>query len=518
MRYNHLKLVAYSSGTSVVVNSELAKAGSIRFTTQYPAGLYGALQAWVPRKPEVPWAVKPPYRLVAYNRLTPVWEGRVTSPSIEDQAAARGQYLTALGYWGDVMMARYWRKWWADTRVSDDVWIRQEATGSTEEEFEIDQNYGYVHIMPKETTFADGDFVALRYTSPTGQTIKRITYDYDFSEDVQSWEMVLYDVTAAADIAASSITDDATPTGSHDITLATPRQAIELRVYSRANQVADLNKHVHAQWDALTVYSETGAINLTEIAKDVRAHVTELSASETLIASNTFSIVPFISEIDTLADILINAAGYGDPSFNPWAVGIRGSWLGQDNKPLLFAEQQPALTDYDYIIRQDATNLGAPFRASQDHSAIRNYIIVGYNTESGRTVYTTPDDDANLKDTTSIASYGERHEILSIDTTDSTKAVNWGRRFLAARKDPQWRVSGGIRIAGYVLGKFGGRVPSSEIQAGKRIKIANYLNDLSGNGLTFLITGTDYDDESEVNTLTVGQPDMLAPYLARQGR
>jgi hypothetical protein len=349
---------------------------------------------------------------------------------------------------------------------------------------------------------------------PTGQTVKRITYDYDFRESTQQWEQLIWDTVGAAAIAGTSIT--ATATGSHDVTLGTPRQVIEFRMYARANNTATFNKFVRAEWENLVIYSETGAINLTEVAKDVRAHVAELSASETLIGSNTFSLVPFISEIDTCADILTNAASYGDASFNPWAVGIRGSWWGLDDKPVLFAEQQPVLTDYEYIISQDATNLGAPFRASQDHSAIRNYIIVGYQNESGRTIYVTPDDDANLKDSTSITNYGERHEILSIETSDSTKAVNWGRRFLAARKDPQWRVSGGIRIAGYVLSKAGGRVPTSEIQAGKRIKIANYLSDLNGTGLTFMITGTDYDDESETCTLAVGQPDTLAPYLARQ--
>ncbi|HEY4760536.1 MAG TPA: hypothetical protein VIH42_08150, partial [Thermoguttaceae bacterium] len=108
-----------------------------------------------------------------------------------------------------------------------------------------------------------------------------------------------------------------------------------------------------------------------------------------------------------------------------------------------------------------------------------------------------------------------RHELITVMTTDVTKAKNVARRILAARKDPQWRADGQISVTGSIRDKSGNLVPASQIESGKRFKIENWLNDLSGTGLTFLITSTEYSDSTEVCTLTVGRPDDLATYLAR---
>lgn len=509
--YNKLVINAYNNGAAV--RAGLENAQNITFSGIYPGGLFGNCTFFVPRTITHDWALRVSQKIVITNGIKTVWEGSVTAVSINMQGEVQGNNVTCMGYWADILMARTWRKWWADTRVGDDAWEMQEGVSGLEDLWEIEQDFGYIHILPKETTFANGDHIAIRYTMPTGETVKRITYDYSLQENTQQWEMLVWDVTGAAALAGSSVT--ATGTGSHDITLATPRQAIELRMYARQNQVADYTKHVHAEWNNLTIYSETGSINLTEIAKDVRGKVTELSSTETYIGSNTLSLVPFISEIDTYADILTRATAYGDSSFNAWAVGVRESDLSTDNKPVLFVEQYPALTDYDYAVSIGDANFQPGFEAEQDISAVRNWIAVRHTNASGFQVVITPDDDANLKDTTSIAAYGERHEWLDIDTTSTTTAKNYARRFLAARKDPQWRVSSGISVVGYIRGKGGNIIPASEIRAGKRVRIENFLNDLNGSGLTLLITGTDYDDGSETCRISVGQPDTLDVWLAQ---
>lgn len=511
---NNLKIEAYSSGNSPVDNDELTMAQGLSFGTYYPGGLFGNCAFFIPRDVTKVWPVKEGQRIKVKNGLKTVWEGKIIMPGLLNNAVEEGLRIKALGYWGDVLQRRKWRKWWADTRSGQDAWVRQEVASSKEELFEFEQDFGNIHIMPKETNFSNGDFTALRYTMPSGETIKRITYSYDFQEDVQQWEMLVWDVTAGAAVAGSSVT--VSGTGSHDLTLATPRQVVELRLYSRANQAADLNKHVHAQWNNITVYSETGSINLTEIAKDVRGRVSELSASEKLIGSNSFSLVPFISETDWLSDILTNAAHYGDTSFNAWAVGIRESDLGIDDKPVLFVEQFPTLTDFDYAVRLDEPNLVPPFEATRDLTDVVNWVAVEFTDQSGNTIFVTPDDDANLKDANSIAAYGERQEWLNVQTTSQTAAVNYGRRYLAQRKDPQWTVSSGIQVVGYVRGKGGQIVPSSEIRAGKRIRVENFLQDLSGTGLTFLITATNYNDERETCSISVGLPSSLDVWLAQQ--
>ncbi|HEY4692489.1 MAG TPA: hypothetical protein VIH16_03575, partial [Bellilinea sp.] len=70
-------------------------------------------------------------------------------------------------------------------------------------------------------------------------------------------------------------------------------------------------------------------------------------------------------------------------------------------------------------------------------------------------------------------------------------------------------------VIGYIRDRYGSEVPACEIQAGKRIKIENWLNDLSGTGLTFLISATDYNDTTETCTLGIGQVDELDVFLSR---
>lgn len=516
--YNNLKLVAYSSGSTPVTGSNLEKAQGLTFRTFYPGGVYADCTFFVPMDVVTAltgWTVRLGQRLKAFNGLKSVYEGRITGIAPSFTGGSEGATVTAIGYWGDALQTEMIRKPWADTRSGQETWVRQASVGSVEEEFTLTQDYGDIHIMPRETVFADGDYVALRYTAPTGQTVKKVTYTYDFSEPAgQAWEMLLYNVAAAGTEAGSSVT--ATGTGTHTLTLGTPSQAVELRYYSRGVVNYTLDKHAHAEWDAITVYTETSAINLTEIAKDVRALAGDLSANEGEIDSNTFSLVPFVADPPmALSDILNTAAQYGDASYNAWACCVRNSDLSSDDKPILCVEQQPALTDYEYTVRLDDDNVDDGITFEQDATQVVNDVIVAYQDEAGRATYLTSADDATLKDATSIANYGTRQAMISLPTESATTAANYGRRYLAKYKDAQWRASGDLVVRGYIMGKNGNRVPVSEIEAGQRVTIANYLNDLSGTGLTFIITMTNYDDTQETCALSLGAPDSLDVRLAR---
>jgi hypothetical protein len=102
--------------------------------------------------------------------------------------------------------------------------------------------------------------------------------------------------------------------------------------------------------------------------------------------------------------------------------------------------------------------------------------------------------------------------VINVGSSTGAAAINSGRRYLRAYKDPQYRVSGPITVESWIRGKAGNRVPCSEIYAGQRVKIENYLQDLSGTGLTFLISHTNYDDDSETNSMSIGPPgDLVFP-------
>ena len=183
--------------------------------------------------------------------------------------------------------------------------------------------------------------------------------------------------------------------------------------------------------------------------------------------------------------------------------------------PRLVLEQQPVLTAYDYAIRMDDVNVSGDLQFIRDMEPLRNWVAIQYQDVNGRAVYVTPDDDATLKDATSIAAYGQRDEWIQLNTTSLTAAKNFAKRFLAARKDLQWTTVGQVAVTGYIRGAGGQSIPASQIKTGMRVKIENWLNDLSGSGLTFLITGTSYSDGDEKCSLDIGLPNTLEVQLLR---
>jgi hypothetical protein len=209
-------------------------------------------------------------------------------------------------------------------------------------------------------------------------------------------------------------------------------------------------------------------------------------------------------------------AAFGDDDLDSWASGLYHSETvaSPDGKPVLFVEEQPVLTDYDYIISYGDENVGAPLSIDQNFDSISNWIVVEYQDENGWTQYYTPDDDATLKDTTSISDYGQRDKVLQIGDATSTMALAYGKRYLKKYKDPQWKVNTPIQIVGYIKKKDGSLLPSSQIVAGKRLRIMNYLSDLSGTGLTLLITRTNYNDDNEICSLSFGALEdfILTPF------
>ena len=289
-------------------------------------------------------------------------------------------------------------------------------------------------------------------------------------------------------------------------------------MYSRAAQNATFKKKVYSEWDNLVIYGETGSINAQEIVKDIRSFVTELSSDETQIGALTYSLVPFVAKGESYAEVITRAAGYGDASYNRWAVYVGLSDGVTDNLPRLVLEQVPALTSYDYAVRIEEANVSSDLAFAQSLDDVYNYIRLHYTDASGLEVWRTPSDDAALTDATSSAAYGRRDIVLEVPSTSQTNATNYGLRYLAQHKDPQWQANGQIIITGAVRGVNGQSIPACEVRPGKRIKLENWLNDLSGTGLTLLITGTTYDDKSESVTLDFGQPTTDDVFMLRLQR
>lgn len=638
------------------------------FTKTYPGGLYVACTIFVPCPITTGIIWQGFDRLVLRNGLAVAWEGQIANIDYTVEGGAdQGITIEAIGTWGTVLGQYALDKRWADNRLDNGIWRWQDTDGGGKCRIERTSR---LRFTPQGEEWINGEYAAVRYTMPTGQTVKRVTYDYDFSElaverpkkiwlydsggltytdltnaydgdqgtsvtvtittgdyiyvDVlegtdyavinvnmggtvnanasvmtaeyptedsngtitwtaltisdgtasggatlaqdgdisftrpdniaettvsssrrawvrllvsanltanivilevqlrktQVWKLSLYNVGTAAEV----VTVTATATGSTDHTLATPSQSVELRFVSLAKQTPPGNDSVYVEITNIVVYSETGSINLTEVATDIVGTVTNLNSATTHIGSNTFSLVPFFTTEPLAASrILEEAAGYGGASQEAWGCTLISSeFAGTPNgKPLLKVEAVPALSDYDYIVRADEENVVPPFGLMRDFVNIVNWVMVKYRDDANdRDIIITPDDESTLTDTTSSTTYGQRRIATPLDLGNAgeTVAINFGRRFLAQNKNPKWIMSSPLTILDSIRTKTGGAVPASQIEPGKRVRIENFLQDLSsssGAGLTFLITDTSHSDNGRQVSISAGQSNDLSVLLAQ---
>lgn len=517
MSHNHLTINVYDAASTTPVPDPaglLALATGLRIEQFFPHGRYGSCSFFIPGNPALAFPFKGGQRLVIRNGLTIVWEGGISDIAyVVGEGARAGWRVTGVGYWGRLLGVRGTRKPWADTRIDEATWpYRAAATGASK--CTVDR-LDRIRFTPKAVAWATNESANAVYTAPTGQTVKRVTWSYDLQEGAQSWSIDLLGVTGTTVNGAVS----SSGTGTQDVTLATPSQEIRLRFNAGANQTPASDGTIYGEFSNIVVYTETGAIDAQQIATDVVGLVVGLNSSTARIGALTLSLVPFITEgYEMFADILARAVSYGDASFNSWDCYLDSSEkaASPDGKPVLVIEQYPALTDYDYAVRLDEW----PVEIVEDTEGLRNYVVVRYrDLLDNRDVWVTPADDANLKNDAAItAGGGQRELVLDAGVTTQANAINLGRRALAARKDPRYYVSQPIVVQGAIRGKNGNLIPASEVKAGMRLRVEDFIPDkvgVSGAGLTTLITRVEYDDDSETASIACGTPDDLAILLAQ---
>jgi hypothetical protein len=271
------------------------------------------------------------------------------------------------------------------------------------------------------------------------------------------------------------------------------------------------------------VKTETGNINMQEIFKDCRAKVTDLNSDEQYIAAagTALSLIPYIvTGHMSVADILAEVTGFGDGASPPnrWAWGLYHSEKAgtPDGKPVLFLEQYPDTSDYDYIVKFRGKNLAADLEIDRDYKAVKNWIPVRYTDANGWEQWVTPDDDSSLRDDDSIAAYGRRSVEGGLDAGSMTQAnaIAYGVRYKNTYKAPPWKLLQPLAVRGYILDKQGIEVATSMIEPSKRVKVDGWPEDETGAGITFVITGTDYRHADENCALATGG--QMAPFLPRQ--
>jgi hypothetical protein len=515
---------------------ELAQA--VNFQTFDPMGRYGAALLYVPRDVLLWWATQGAQRIVYRNGLDIVYEGKIDTLTSQVEESGEGVILAATGFSGDKLMRRRLRRWYVDPRTSQDIWENLNAAGK-DDICDVRRNdedgADCLIFQPRRVAWATNQHFDITYRAPWAETVKRIEYDWSLtSVDNEDWTVRFYDVTNATILAelGRSTTGTTTQT-SQAITLSPTAQAIQVQFEcdtAVTPAVDGSNLTSNAKIVNLKVYAETNntgnyANNLDEIGKDIVAEFPTIfnsDASHIDTPGTPFALPSFVPDFDTLADILADAASYGDGASPPnlWAFYLEHSEHAAtpNGLPVLYLKQADALTGYDYGVSLADDNVVAPVAIAHDFTRIQNWLIVQYRTATGRDEYTTGADDATLTDATSVAAYGQiDSEPLDFGVSGSVAAAQLGRRHLARWKDPQYVLDGPIQVKGYILDSNGQPVPACRIQAGKRIRILDYLDDLSGTGLTLRISATDYDAETEICSITTGALDELALGIAQEG-
>lgn len=533
---NDVTIEIYDGTTKILdVSGDLDFAENVEFTTHIPGGDYGEASFFVERDITEPLAFEIGHRVNFLHGQTIVYEGFISGINRIVEADYQGIEFLCLGPTDWILMRYPLEKKWADDSIGDQVWVQQTA-GIDLEDWIVDRQ-GRIHINPGTGAFASGDYTALRYTMPVGQTIKRLFYAYDMLEKAgQSWEMSMWrstdGITFTQMTNASGETYSvgtttvivATGTGTVNVTLATPSRYLELRYYARGNNNPVNSDHNHAVWTSLAVFSETdNPITMTTIAQDCAAEVSAagyINSSTSFIAtpSTQLTLEPFVTNgYPSIADILNDAVGRGDGAFNRYIWGMRqsGQVGSSDGKPVLYLRAYPLTTDWEYEVSLGDENIASGIDLLQDGAAIVNHIIASRGDINGNSIYITPTDDANFEDATSKSTY----RVLSgvrLDTGDCSlaEATAYVKRFKATYKDPPFRLLRPLVLVDYIRTKFGNEVPVRRVKSGERIRINDFVSSPSGISPVFVISSISHSVANGLISITTGVPG--APIGARQ--
>jgi hypothetical protein len=518
-----ISIEVYSSGiTRITPENSLVNAEGLTFETIYPGGWYGSGSLFVPRHILRWWPIDTNQRIVFSNGHRTVYEGWIDG--IEDQADANnmGVTLDCVGAWGKFAMRRGLHRLYIDRRVDTATWRYEQAPGSESKgDIRRSNDLGDVLMFtPRNVAWGNNEYISLDYYAPTGEKVKKLIFDYDLTSNGEDFSIELYNEETAASLWSRSITAAGSTTGSEETVILSPTSNhLSWRFISDAAQTPAGLGATYAEISDLRVYAETNnsgniADSMNEIVLDLISEFSDFINADTGnvgVAGSPYTIDNYIAQGDYIADILTAVTGFGDAAFNAWAAQFVNSQLAstEDGKPPLWLAQYPALTGYDFKLNMDDLEI-AGIQIQKNIASVRNWIRVRYLDDQNNEIWITPDDDANLKDTASIADNGQQEENLFFNNMTTTGATNLARRFLAQMKDPKYILTAPLPILHTIKTGKNDIMPVSWVRAGLRIGIMDYLG-----GVNFLISHTRYNHDERTCYVTAGQPDPFAIALAQ---
>lgn len=520
-----LQVKVYSSGTTEVFEPALRFADVLRangFYDEKGGGIFQDAEVFVPRNnPRGSWIVEDMQRIAVFRQQDMIWEGRIDAISDSGRGGVSGNTLRCVGTWGwemDGPHAPHIDKPWSITDVSEGAWPRI-ATASAADLCDIKRTAGVIRFIPKLENWANGQLARVEMSVPTGQTVKRVQFDWTFQEAANAWGCYL---TNGDDTEVWSLTDDATTTGSEDLDTGDtglPHQTIRFEFRALASQTSAASDGEFFEVASLIVSTEEGTIDAEEISIDIIGEHSGLNASTALIDPDlTYPSLEVgggdPGSIKTFGWICRHIAEYGTASQVPLQHSLIASAEAAtpDGLPLLKLTTIPDLSDYEYVV--SISNEIDP------HSRVPPVFRRKYIANDGIGTYRLPEglgfetvtsaDDANLQDPDKVTADGSRVFMFDAGLGTQADAVNVGRAQLSRLKEPDFYMSGPITVTGLIRNKAGAWVDVSLVQGGDRIKIDDYIDDRSGQaaaGLILLITGISKTQGGLMASITAGVSD-----------
>jgi len=514
----------YSSGSTPIFDPDnlLARAENIRFATCYPGGIYTTAGFFIPMDVTRWIPFRHAYRIVIRDGARLVWEGWIAEIIYKVDPGRSGVEVSCLGFWS-LLFHQYKYNRWIDRRFDGptvDMWYAHDTSANDKCTFDKRDRLMFI---PKAEAWSDGEYAALKYYLNGSSNVKRAKFTYDLQEGAQAWELMLYD----QDNSASLFSTASSGSGNADITLsASSSGSLEFRFYSRAAQTPT-SSSIYGKVTNLSMLAENADGNVTTTPTAIMQAITAgaysgsiLSTSTRLIESNTYDLTD-IGIVDdgwnrSVAEFMLEVVKLSDDG-SKWNVGVRESEaVAGETKPILYYEEPPALTDYDYVISIDEDVLAGGFDlvASAMPDDVWSRVWVKFKNTRGQ-------EDWNYADSaTTRASYLSRQAVAPSDNSVTTLAAasSLAETILATKQKLAYYVGTPVTVKGFIREKSGVRVPASWARAGKRLKIENFLGDFGdeavGTGFTFLISQTEYNDNDKTNRLTLGRPDSAVLTMA----
>ena len=488
----NITLECRNTDNETIYAPELQFAEDIRFDGKWPKG-FGNLTFRLRMKDvhSSELRIKESYAIILYEGTAMIYDGRIKdfTPTI----SGNDQFLEVkcVG-WYVILHETAIQSRWCDDNALQRLEI---ATGMEEDEtindfvLQRDNNRVNVQMMDRIAPRYLAYWEVYEMPNQHSQYIKSVTYEWAarFGEEEQLFGGVASPAHTAS-LGTVFIDTLLFPntgtleTGTQTVT-AFPASAQDFSLHAGVWGADSYNQGDWVTWHHVTVkafYQTTHRIYnaetyaQAELVEDTLLITggpisTDYEKVPTVVGGGPgFVLTPFVVEEPTSAGkVIADVLKVGDASLNVWGIKVLDRDGTSDDLPRVYLETLNT-DDYEYVIQLENEQLLNINLANVDDDLI-NYVIVQYVDERGVTRYRTPVDNADLKDTTSIANEYTRGAMLSVGEATVTAADNAGKRWLSYRKDRKTR--GGFTLKDEVLTKWGTWQSVLRIVPGERIKV-----------------------------------------------